>query len=306
MSNKREGDKMEIIKRIHHISAIVGNAQQNVDFYRNILGLYLVKQTINFDDPGVYHLYFSHDNENPAPVMTFFNWENGRSGKIGSGQVGRIAFRIPKGTLSEWGTHLNNHNIEWKVTQLFNKDTIELEDIHGLDIALVEGKDTSDSKDIVGFHGAVLLSSNSNATKSTLVDDMGLAVVHETLSTFHFETKGREKHHIIVPRNPLEQGYWGVGTIHHIAWSVPNDEAHVAWREKLTDLGYGITGVKDREYFNAMYMREKGHVIFEFATDTPGFDIDEPKGELGQKLMLPSQYEGQRAQFEAILPPLEV
>lgn len=304
MLKKGEYD-MEAIKRIHHISAIVGNAQQNVDFYRNILGLHLVKQTVNFDDPGVYHLYFSHDKENPAPVMTFFNWDTARSGRAGSGQVGRIAFRIPKGGLSEWRNHLEDHDIDSDTTQLFGKETLEFEDIHGLDIAIVEGEGTSDNNEIVGFHGAVLLSSNSNATKHTLVDDMELLEVNEASDALHFETTGAEKHHIVVPRTSLDQGNWGVGTVHHIAWSVPNDEAHLAWREKLVDLGYGVTKVKDRNYFNAIYMREKGHIIFEFATDTPGFAIDEPKEELGQKLMLPPQYEAKREEFESTLPPLE-
>lgn len=297
---------MEAIKRIHHISAIVGNAQQNVDFYRNILGLHLIKQTVNFDDPGVYHLYFSHDKENPAPVMTFFNWDNARSGQVGSGQVGRIAFRIPKGSLSEWSDHLEDHDIELDTTQLFGKETIEFEDIHGLDIALVEGEATSDNSEILGFHGAVLLSNDSNETKHTLIDDMGLLEVDEAPDALHFETSGIEKHRIVVPRTSLGQGHWGAGTVHHIAWSVPNDEEHSAWREKLIDLGYGVTKVKDRNYFKAIYMREKGHIIFEFATDTPGFAVDEPKGELGQKLMLPPQYESEREEFESTLPPLEV
>jgi len=297
---------MEAIKRIHHISAIVGDAQQNVDFYKNILRLHLVKQTVNFDDPGVYHLYFSHDKENPIPVITFFNWNNIRSGQVGSGQVGRIAFRIPKGSLSKWELHLANHEIESDITQLFKQDTLEFEDIHGLDLALVEGEDTSDTDDILGFHGAVLLSSDSNKTKHTLADDMGLLEIDADPDALHFETRGIEKHRIVVPKTSLDRGEWGVGTVHHIAWSVPNDEVHLAWRKKLADLGYGVTEAKDRKYFKAIYMREKGHVIFEFATDTPGFDIDEDKGKLGQKLMLPTQYEDQREQFEAILPPLEI
>jgi len=297
---------MEAIKKIHHISAIVGHPQENLEFYRDVLGLRLIKQTVNFDDTGVYHLYFADENATPGTVITFFPWANAPYGIVGSGQVGTIAFRIPKGRLGEWEIYLNDQGIDTERTELFGKETLEFEDIHRLDLALVEGEEEGNNRDILGFHGAALYSSNPKETRNTLVDDMGLTELEEANDTAHFETAGDEAHHIVVPHTTLPEGVWGPGTVHHIAWSLPNSEVQLAWQEKLRDLGYGVTQVKDRNYFSAIYMRERGHVTFEFATDEPGFTVDEPLEELGQKLMLPPQYEDQRARFEQELPELKL
>ncbi|WP_412518299.1 VOC family protein [Staphylococcus simulans] len=297
---------MDNIKRIHHISAIVGDAQENLDFYRNVLGLQLIKQTVNFDDPGVYHLYFSRPDEDKRMVMTFFNWPNEHKGRVGSGQVGRIAFRIPKGSMDAWEKHLNEQGIKTRISGLFDDATLEFNDVHGLALALVEGEEAADDKAILGFHGTELLSADPSGTRSTLVDDMGLNVVSENPSKIHLETEGEEKHQIIMAAQPLPKGLFGVGTVHHVAWSIPTEAEHLEWQKHMEDRGYHVTEVKDRNYFKAIYFKEKGDIVFEMATVDPGFAVDEPADQLGQQLQLPPQYEDRREALTQNLKPLKL
>ncbi|MGM8365656.1 VOC family protein [Virgibacillus sp. W0181] len=297
---------MEAINRIHHITAIVGDPNENLKFYRDVLGLRLIKQTVNFDDPGVYHLYFGDHNESPGTVITFFPWTNNNYGKKGSGQVGRIAFRVPKDSLNDWEKHLNAQNIQVEVTQLFGKNTLEFDDVHGLELAIVEGEAAADNNDILGFHGSVLLSGNPEGTKELLTGLMGLNELDRDDQNHHYETVGEEKHHIITSIPPQPAGRFGIGTVHHIAWSVPDMEVLKEWQSKLKKEGFGVTVVKDRNYFNSIYIGEKGNVVFEFATDGPGFDVDEDRESLGTALKLPKQYEHKRQEYETLLPKLDV
>ncbi|WP_411842787.1 VOC family protein [Salinicoccus sp. HZC-1] len=297
---------MEAIRRIHHITAIVGDPNENLKFYRDVLGLRLIKQTVNFDDPGVYHLYFSNDNVTPGTVITFFPWSNENHGRKGSGQVGRIAFRVPKGNLSLWKEHLDGQNIKSELTQLFGKDTLEFDDIHGLELAIVEGEETSEMDKILGFHGAVLLSDNPEGTKELLTGQMGLNELDIEGQNHHFETVGAEKHHIITAIPPQPAGRFGIGTVHHIAWSVPDMDVLKAWQSALREEGFEVTVVKDRSYFNSIYLGERGNVVFEFATDGPGFEIDEDMAALGTALKLPEQYEHRRPEYERLLPKLDI
>ncbi|WP_313237208.1 VOC family protein [Sporosarcina ureae] len=297
---------MEAIKKIHHISAIVGDPNENLKFYRDVLGLRLIKQTVNFDDPGVYHLYFGDHNETPGTVITFFPWTNNNHGRKGSGQVGRIAFRVSKGSMGYWKEHLTTQNIPIEMTQLFGKETLEFDDVHGLELAIVEGEIAADHYDIIDFHGAVLWSGNPQGTNDLLAGLMGLNELDIDDQNHHFETVGKEKHHIITATPPQPAGRFGIGTVHHIAWSVPHKEALKEWQVALTDAEFGVTVVKDRNYFNSIYTREKGHVVFEFATEGPGFDIDEDMKSLGSMLKLPEQYEHKRQEYETLLPKLEV
>lgn len=297
---------MEAIKRIHHITAIVGDPNENIKFYRDVLGLRLVKQTVNFDDPGVYHLYFGDEEGNPGTIITFFNWIVDRPGVKGSGQVGRIAFRIPKGTMGEWQKYLNDLDIKTKITQLFDKDTLEFDDVHGLELALVEGDDESDNKAIIGFHGAVLLSSQPEATNELLTNGLGLTPIQTQGQSYHFETVGSEKHHVITAIPPSPRGRFGIGTVHHIAWSVPNLETLKEWQNFIQSQDLGVTEVRDRNYFKSVYTSEFGNIVFEFATDDPGFDVDEDKKDLGTSLQLPPQYEHRREEYERTLPKLDL
>ena len=297
---------MEAIKRIHHISAIVGDPNENLKFYRDVLGLRLIKQTVNFDDPAVYHLYFGDHSVTPGTVITFFPWTNHNHGRKGSGQVGRIAFRVPKGSMDYWKEHLTAQHIYTEMTQLFGTDTLEFDDVHGLELAIVEGEISTDHHHIVDFHGAVLLSENPQGTKDLLTGIMGLNELNVEDQNHHFETVGNEKHHIITSLPSQPAGRFGIGTVHHIAWSVPNKDALKEWQSVLQDEEFGVTVVKDRNYFNSIYTKEKGKIVFEFATDGPGFDIDEDMKSLGTMLKLPEQYEHKRQEYETLLPKLEI
>ncbi len=297
---------MEAIKRIHHITAIVGDPNENLRFYRDVLGLRLVKQTVNFDDPGVYHLYFADHDATPGTVITFFPWSNENYGRKGSGQVGRIAFRVPEGRLSDWKNRLDAKGIKTEVTRLFGKETIEFDDVHGLELAIVEGEEAAETDQIFGFHGAVLLSGNPEGTKELLTGEMGLNALDMDDQNHHFETAGVERHHIITSIPPHTPGRFGIGTVHHIAWSVPDRNALEEWQAALRGEGYGVTVVKDRSYFKSIYLGEQGNIVFEFATDGPGFDMDEDMESLGTALKLPEQYEHRRREYETLLPKLDI
>lgn len=297
---------MEAIKKIHHITAIVGDPNENLKFYRDVLELRLIKQTVNFEDPSVYHLYFGDHNITPGTVITFFPWTNTNQGRKGSGQVGRIAFRIPKGSMDFWKEHLTAQHIRTEMTKLFGKDTLQFDDVHGLELALVEGEIAAEQHDIVDFHGAVLLSQNPEGTKDLLTGLMGLDKLDIDDQNQHFETVGKEKHHIITVSPLQPAGRFGIGTVHHIAWSLPHKDALKEWQSALTNEGFKVTEMKDRNYFNSIYSKEKGRIIFEFATDGPGFDVDEDMKSLGSILKLPEQYEYNRQEYESQLPKLEV
>lgn len=293
---------MKPINRIHHISAIVGSSQENLWFYRTVLQLRLIKQTVNFDDPNVYHLYF--DNENKKAVITFFPWENAYQGRKGGGQVGRIAFRVPKGSLMYWQERLQEFNVPFEKNTLFGSDTLVFSDAHTLDLALVESDEESDTPNILDFHGAVLLSTAPEKTMSLLTDELGFVALQQDEEYAHFKTNSAEAHHILIPRDAVPAGRWGVGTVHHIAWSLDSNEEQREWQDYLFELGFGVTEVKDRQYFNAIYMREWGGIIFEYATVAPGFAVDEPEDALGTQLKLPPQYEPMRESIQAHLVPL--
>lgn len=299
---------MEAIQHIHHISAIVGNPEENIKFYRDILNLKLIKKTVNYDDPSTYHLYFANNSVDNGTIITFFNWPNTHKGRIGNGQVERIAFRVPTGSLDEWAQYLEAHQIEIMVTQLFESKTLEFEDIHGLPLALVEDdKVQSDQQSIIGFHGVTLLSLNPQETVKTLTTDMGLVKTREYEGYIHIETQSEWRHHVIVKKQIADTNVrWGVGVVHHIAWSVPNDKAHLDWQAYMSNKGYHVTEVKDRNYFNAIYMKERGGIIYEFATEGPGFMVDEPFDQLGHQLVLPPQYEDRRDELLRLLPQIRI
>lgn len=301
---------------IHHITAIVGHPQENVDFYAGVLGLRLVKKTVNFDDPGTYHLYFGDDGGRPGTIITFFPWANAYRGKIGGGQVGVTTYAIPVGTLSYWENRLEKFKINFEKTNRFSKNYLQFEDPHGLLLELVEqeegepsnwtfGDVTSDVA-IKGFSGAVLYSVNPEQTMETLQHVMGLEKIGEEGDYIRFQSYGTIGNIIDVKREPLARGKMGVGTVHHIAWRAKDDEEQLAWQKFVQENGFGVTTVRDRNYFNAIYYREHGEILFEIATDPPGFAHDESYETMGQDLKLPTQYEQYRQRLEESLIPIEV
>ncbi|OMF65971.1 ring-cleaving dioxygenase [Paenibacillus sp. FSL R5-0766] len=301
---------------IHHITAFAGDPQANVDFYAGVLGLRLVKKTINFDAPDVYHLYFGDEHGSPGTIITFFPSAGSPRGKIGGGQVGITSYVIPPGSIGFWQNRLEQYNIEVTKTSRFNEDLLQFEDGEGLRLELVEREEGATStwahegfptdKAIKGFGGAVLFSVNPQRTMDALEKILGFVRVSENEEYARFRSSGDIGNVVDVPVTRMALGMGGAGTVHHIAWRAKDDEEHAQWSEAVRDYGYQPTPVRDRQYFNAIYFRDAGGILFEIATDPPGFAKDEPADSLGQKLMLPAWFEKYRTQIEDNLQPIEV
>ncbi len=301
---------------IHHVTAFVRDAQATVDFYSGVLGLRLVKKTINFDAPEVYHLYFGNEAGSPGTIITFFPWATSRKGRIGGGQVGVTSYVVPMGALDFWRERFEKFRISTTQTSRFGERLLQLEDPDGLRIELVE-RDAGPSsrwafggvpenKAIKGFGGALLFSTAPERTAFALERVMGLSKVSEEGGYVRFQATGDLGNIIDVNVTPMAPGIGGAGTVHHIAWRAADDEDHARWRSLVEENGFHPTPFVDRQYFNAIYFREEGGILFEIATDPPGFARDEPAETIGEKLMLPDWFEPHRAQIEQGLTPIEV
>jgi glyoxalase family protein len=306
------------IKGIHHITAIAGDPQTNLDFYTTVLGLRLVKLTVNFDDPGTYHFYFGNEEGTPGSILTFFPWPDARRGTVGSGQVTTTTFAIPAGSIAYWRERLLEHG--HTVTdggQRFGESVLAVTDPDGLPLELVATPHANPAAAwkqspvdaehaICGFYSATLSEEGYEQTARLLTETMGLALVGNEGNRFRYQATGGGAGAIVdlLCSPDGRAGRLGTGTVHHIAWRTPDDAQQVQWRQELARLGYNVTPVIDRNYFHSIYYREPGGVLFEIATDPPGFAIDEPKDHLGERLMLPRQYEAERAMLERALPRL--
>lgn len=301
---------------IHHITAIVGHPQENVDFYAGVLGLRLVKQTVNFDDPETYHFYFGNDGGKPGTIMTFFPWANAYPGKIGAGQVGITSFVVPVGSLAFWKERLTSFNVAVRDFDRFGESYLEFDDPHGLHLELVEREEgevntwtfggVTPETAIKGFGGATLLSADPEKTADLLANVMGLEYVGQDGDLARYRSTSDIGNMIDLKLTPIARGTMGVGTVHHIAWRASDDADQREWQDYAADNGYGVTQVQDRNYFNAVYFREHGEILFEIATDPPGFAHDETPETMGTALKLPAQYEQYRTQLEQTLIPFEV
>ncbi|RBP86232.1 glyoxalase family protein [Cytobacillus firmus] len=301
---------------IHHITAIVGHPQENVDFYAGVLGLRLVKQTVNFDDPGTYHLYFGNEGGRPGTIITFFPWAGARQGVIGDGQVGVTSYVVPAGAMKFWEERLEKFKVLYTKMERFGEKFLEFDDPHGLHLEIVErdegevnswtfGEVTPEAA-IKGFGGATLLSTQPAKTADLLENIMGLEVVGQEGDFIRYRSSADIGNIIDLKLTPIGRGRMGVGTVHHIAWRAIDDQDQMDWQKYVADNGYGVTPVQDRNYFNAIYFRELGEILFEIATDPPGFSHDESQETMGEKLMLPEQYEPQRDKIESLLIPFTV
>ncbi|AAU23553.1 ring-cleaving dioxygenase [Bacillus licheniformis] len=301
---------------IHHITAIVGHPQENVDFYAGVLGLRLVKKTVNFDDPGTYHLYFGNEGGKPGTIITFFPWVGARRGVIGDGQVGVTSYVVPKGAMAFWENRLAKFNLPYTKMNRFGEEYLEFDDPHGLHLEIVEreegeknswkiGEITPD-KAIKGFGGATLLSKQPEKTAELLEKVMGLEKVGEEGDFVRFRSSGDIGNIIDLKLTTIGSGQMGIGTVHHIAWRAIDDNDQLEWQKYVAENGYRVTPVQDRNYFNAIYFREHGEILFEIATDPPGFAHDESHQTMGEQLMLPAQYEHYREQLERRLIPITV
>lgn len=299
---------MKKTKGIHHITAIVGDPRENLHFYETVLGLRLVKQTVNFDDPGTYHLYFGNETADPGTIITFFPWPGARKGRRGGGQVGTTVYAVPEGSLSYWEERLKAFGISSDYTERFGERYLGFQDVHGLHLELMEKKLPQRSQDasvgILGFSGAVLLSVAPEKTMRALSETMGYEKGEEDEIYVRFRSEADLGNIIDVDKRSYERGEFSVGTVHHIAFRAQDDEDHLSWQSHVADKGHYVTEVKDRNYFNAIYFREGGGILFEIATDTPGFSVDEPLSFLGETLKLPVQYEKRREELTKHLIPL--
>jgi glyoxalase family protein len=304
---------------IHHITAIAGDAKRNFEFYTNVLGVRLVKKTVNFDDPGTYHLYYGDEVGTPGSILTFFPWEGIQKGRIGTGLATEIGYSVPGESLEFWKSRLEKFNVVHKpVGELFGDQFIQLEDRDGLILNLVASTSADNRKpwtttevsaDVAtkGFHSMVLTVRNVERTAAVLTDVLGYSLFKQEGNRYRFTTDSIETAHVVdIIEEPNGQaGINGSGTNHHVAFRVKDDTVLMEFREKVKSAGLNITDKIDRNYFYSLYFREPGGILFELASDNPGFATDETVSELGSKLMLPPQYESMRKKIEAGLPALK-
>lgn len=291
---------------IHHITAIVNDPQRNIDFYTTVLNLRLIKKTINFDRPEVYHFYFGNDTGDPGTIITFFPWPSLPKGRIGTSQVGVSSFAVAPGSLSFWKNRLAQFNIQLIESHRFNEKSIQFTDPDGLILEITERKGLlhNNSREIQGFAGATLFSAQPNKTADVLENMLGMECIGQEGEYLRFKASGNLGQIIDIKLSPTVRGLAGAGTVHHIAWRAENQQQHQQWHELLTAKEYFPTEILERKYFKALYFQDGGGIQFEIATDEPGFTIDEEIEHLGEKLMLPTWMEGRRSKLEKNLPKL--
>ncbi len=313
---------MEPIKGLHHITAVTRDAQVNVDFYRNVLGQRLIKRTVNFDVPDTYHLYFADEIGTPGSVLTFFVWPNVKRGARGNGETAALAYNIPSGSVDFWRDYLEGKGVAVQpVEQRFGAEVLSFDDPDGMRVELV----ASDARVEVrawgmgpipedhalnGFHSVTLWLEDIEPTADLLINQMGYTFTGQEGNRHRF-TGGSGSlantldilHRPLPPEDMPNESVFGAGSIHHIAFRVPTDEMQLAYQSSLRAAGYSVTPVRDRSYFRSIYYREPGGVLFEIATETPGFAIDEPVSTLGETLKLPEWFEPNRSVIEEGLAP---
>ncbi|MCX6937252.1 MAG: ring-cleaving dioxygenase [Verrucomicrobia bacterium] len=304
---------------LHHITAMAGDPVANVAFYTRVLGLRLIKRTVNFDDPSTYHLYFGDTVGTPGSALTFFYWAGQPRGRIGSDQVTATAWSVPAASLDFWTARLTAHHLPFTTEARFGDQVLRFADPDGLGLEIVATRepdprqpwshpDIPIAHGLRGFHSVTLTHAASARTAALLVSTMGAR------ETTRDETTRRARYALAqgVPGTCLDlltlpdgpRGQPGLGTVHHVAFRVADDEAELAARSEWQTAGLNVSPQMDRNYFHSIYAREPGGILFEIATDTPGFAIDEPLETLGTTLKLPARYEPHRAAIEATLPPL--
>jgi catechol 2,3-dioxygenase-like lactoylglutathione lyase family enzyme len=311
----------ETIPGIHHVTAITADPQRNLDFYTGVLGLRLVKLTVNFDDPGSYHFYLGDELGRPGTILTFFAWPGAPRGRQGTGQAAAVAFAIPQTALGYWLDRLTQQGVQYETPRArFDEKVVAFKDPDGLMLELVTDPQAAEfaawqhgpvpaEQAIRGFHSVTLWEEGYERTAELLTETMGLRLVATEENTYRYAASGDEEPGTFMDVR-CAPGFWrgrvAAGTIHHVAWRTPDDAAQLRWRERLVSLGLNVTPVIDRTYFHSIYFREPGGVLFEVATLPPGFMVDESADALGTALKLPPWLEPQRAEIERLLPPVRL
>ena len=303
------------ISGIHHITAIAADPQQNIDFYAGVLGMRMIKKTVNFDAPDTYHFYYGDKIGTPGSVLTFFPWGEGSwKGRAGTGQVTVISFAVPRNSMDYWIERLQlaDLSIQDPFTR-FEEQVLTFRDPDGIQLELVASDAITDQAwnegavpphaAIQGFYGATLAVRNHQNTAKLLTEHMGFELQQQSGNRYRFVNPHGHMGSVVdlleLPAG--QEGRMGAGAVHHIAWRIPDDEKQLKIQQELTALGYQVSPVRDRNYFHSIYFREPERILFEIATDTPGFLIDESIEMLGKQLRLPEWYESRREEIEASL-----
>jgi glyoxalase family protein len=316
--SKLKNQQMENrILGLHHITAIADNTKRNLDFYTKVLGVRLVKKTVNFDDPGTYHFYFGNETGTPGTILTFFPWEGIGKGTNGSGLATHIGYSVPKGSLEFWKNRFQQFNISFQEGEIFGEKLISFNDPDGLQLQFIESStpddrkvwttdDIKDENALKGFHNITLTLKKADPTIKVLTDIFEYDLQKQEGERYRLATHAIDTANLvdIIENDKIPAGRNAGGTNHHVAFRVKDDQVLMEFREKVMSAGLSITPKIDRDYFYSLYFREPGGVLFEIATDNPGFTVDEPLNELGQGLKLPKQYEAMRGQIEESLPNL--
>jgi glyoxalase family protein len=304
---------------LHHVTAIGGDPQRNADFYLRTLGLRLVKTTVNFDDPGTYHLYYGDQSGKPGTLMTFFPWRDAPRGRRGTGQATTTSFSVPENSIGWWKDHLAQAGVTTgRIVNRDGEDVLIFHDPDGLQLALVahpqgDPREPWDNGHVPaehavrGLHSVTLSVAREEAT-ADMFGDLGLTFTGQDSNRLRFSAgeggPGAMVDLLVTPDSP--GGLVAAGTVHHVAWRAPDEQTQAAWREELVGSGVSVTSILDRQYFRSIYFREPGGTLLEVATDQPGFAIDEPLLELGHALKLPPWLEPNREQIEHTLPKLNL
>jgi glyoxalase family protein len=305
---------------LHHVTAITSDAQRNVDFYTGLLGLRLVKVTVNFDDPGAYHLYYGDEVGHPGTILTFFVWPGIGRGRPGTGQLTAVAFTIPEASLAYWSQRLLSGGLEYQGPRTYlGEQVLSLRDPDGMAIDLVAhpraqerpgwtGGTVPAENAIRGLHSVTVWEEGYEHTAHLLTATLEFRLLAEEQHVFRYEVGAGGPGALINVRcgPDVLRGRMAGGSIHHVAWRTATDAQQQSWREMLSAQGVDVTPILDREYFHSIYFREPGGVLFEIATDPPGFTVDEPVEHLGSQLKLPPWLEPARAEIEQVLPPLHL
>jgi len=309
------------IRGLHHVTAIASDPQRNLDFYVGLLGLRFVKRTVNFDDPGTYHFYFGDRRGTPGTILTFFPWPGARRGTRGAGQIESTAFAISPESIGYWLERFKKQHVTAeKTSPRFGEEVIRFTDPHGLLLELISSDSPasvepwpespiSPEHALHGFHSVSAALDGYEKTARLLTNSFGYRLTEQSGNRFRFvsadETApGRIVDLLCVPATGT--GRVGAGSVHHIAFRAKGEAEQLKWRDRLVELDYNVTPVIDRTYFHSIYFREPGGVLFEIATEPPGFTLDEKLEELGTHLRLPSWFESSRSEIEKILPPIQV